>query len=266
VETRPNQPSFLGQTLTSLRVLDWLHFLSFPVAGWFIDGAQDLLRLAAAIAAATLLLANAFAFNNFHDMGGQRSPWWHRIPLALAVAPLALLPWTGVGAAVAFVVISTTYSGPPRLKRLPVVGTLLNATGFPALCLLSVRRLSLPTVSLTGLAGCWMASAQLIHEGAHRADDQAGGLKTTGILLGSKWTRVVAVLLLALAAPLAWQVARLAGVAFVIYTVAVAGTAVFFDESRLRRPYKLLGLCWALVVGVGMAIPWLKSLGPPFGS
>lgn len=266
MEHGKNQGSLPGRALASLRVLDWLHFLSFPAAGWFVGAEQPIRLLAAGVAVAALLLANAFAFNNFHDVARPQSPWWHRVPLVLSVAPITLLSWTGIGAAVVFVVISTVYSGPPRLKRLPLVGTLLNAAGFPCLCLLAVSRLSHRSGCLAGLAGCWVASAQLIHEGAHRAQDEPAGLKTTGILLGSRWTRVAAVTLLLAASPLAWRINELAGVAFVGYAGVVAAAAVFFDESRLRGPYKLLGLLWALVVGVWMAVPWLKSLSAGFGS
>ena len=105
-------------------------------------------------------------------------------------------------------------------------GTLLNALGFPMLCLLGVGEMNQAAWSLVGLTGLWMASAQLVHEAAHQAQDRASGLRTSATVLGPVVSARVSLALLLMAAPVARGISPAAAVGMALYAVAVGLLAI----------------------------------------
>ena len=239
---------FLGRT----RLLGWWHMLLLPAAGWLLASQVEVWRLVLALLAGAGLLSAAYAHNDHHDLGRGTHRLWHLLPL-LAAAPLVVMlsPAARVGALL-FVVTAALYSGPPRLKAVPLVGTLLNALGFPMLCLLGVAEMNRAAWSLVGLTGLWMASAQLVHEAAHQAQDRAAGLRTSASVLGPLVSARVSLALLLMAAPVARGISPAAAVGMAIYAMAVGLLASGLRPGHLRLAMRYLGLGWALLVGADL--------------
>lgn len=242
----------LSLFLERTRLVGWCHLLLLPAAGWLVASQAEVWRLVLALLAGAGLLSAAYAHNDHHDLGRQTHRLWYLLPLFLAV-PLAglLSPAARVGGLL-FVVTAALYSGPPRLKAVPLVGTLLNALGFPMLCLLGVAEMNRAAWSLVGLTGLWMASAQLVHEVAHQAQDRAAGLRTSATVLGPLVSARVSFALLLMAAPVACGISPVAAVAMAIYAACVGLLARGLGAAHLRLAMRYLGLGWALLVGADL--------------
>jgi 4-hydroxybenzoate polyprenyltransferase len=244
-----NSRNWFLVAIDTLRPLDWLHFLSFPLAGVLVTTASlELKPVLPSIGVAACLLAYGYSFNNYHDHGKRQSSWWHRAPLFLALGFVPLLPLPGWAAMGSIILLSFTYSGPPRLKRIPVVGTLLNAAGFSAFCLLGVASPVRSTWALALFIACWIAAAQIVHELAHLSRDREDDLVTTASVIGSRGSRILAPLFLLAALAAAWQLSRFSGLSFLVYTVVITLLMPFLEAAALRQAMKWLGLLWAAAV------------------
>jgi 4-hydroxybenzoate polyprenyltransferase len=206
-------------------------------------------RLLGALAVAGLALAYAYGLNAVTDRGGDASPGknplaGHRgvaasvygVVAAAGAGCLALALALGVGApAAATVVAATLYSAGPRLKAIPVVGTLTNLLIFGPLLLLGAEqpRLDGRTGLLVLAFAALLVQNQVLHEVADRDEDSATGDRTTVIAFGLRP---------ALALSAALSLACAAAI------VALPGVAL---GARL---------CCAGVVVVGGAASWV--LGP----
>jgi 4-hydroxybenzoate polyprenyltransferase len=101
------------------------------------------------------------------------------------------------------------YSAPPRLKRVPVLGTLWNlAVGVPGLFFAGspdVRQL--PLRLLVGLFSMLLIVSQLIHEAEDREDDRSGGIATVATLAGVQGALAAASMFLFCLPGAAWWLA-----------------------------------------------------------
>ena len=194
-----------------LRVRDWYYFLPLILLAVRLDDLSPL-RLAAGIALAAACLGYAYGWNNLKDASLDRS--WEKNPLTgeSAVPPTkvlaailvglaggGLLCAAGLGTVVLLavgvqLVGSTLYSGGPRLKGLPVVGTMTNIWIFAPICFFAADG-PFPDGFwvFTGLFSLVLIQNQLIHEVVDIDEDRADGVRTTALLLGptATWAAVV---------------------------------------------------------------------------
>jgi 4-hydroxybenzoate polyprenyltransferase len=111
----------------------------------------------------------------------------------LALAPAAYLGLTALVAASVSVIGGAVYSGGPRLKRFPVVGTLANLLIFTPLAFVGgtpvfERKWLLLLVAF----GALLVQNQLIHETAHLQDDQRNEIHTTAVTFGPRFASFAA--------------------------------------------------------------------------
>jgi len=194
------------------RVRDWVHFLPIPLATFDPDAPRNAALLAAArgIAGAFTILAFGFLLNSVADrrmdLDARKNPLIvpgadeHRYSLAallvLALVLAAMGPWPVQVATCSCLLLGCVYSAGPRLKSVPIAGSLANAAGFALLLFVGMRNASLPPrFGYVVLAfAALVLQNQLIHEAADRLEDRAGGIRTTWLMLGPRWTAVVAAL------------------------------------------------------------------------
>jgi 4-hydroxybenzoate polyprenyltransferase len=201
------------------RVRDWLHFLPLPLAGW-MGGARNPVALAAGICAWACALAFASAINQAFDDGLDRTDVdknpvgqvisratalrWAILPLLLCVIFETLCPTSSRVVAALQLFAAAIYSAPPRIKRVPVLGTAWNlVVGLPGLLFADVPQSpSLTLRLLLVLFGLQLLVNQLLHETQDIEDDRRGGVQTIAALLGPRGAILGACFLL-VASPLA---------------------------------------------------------------
>ncbi len=191
-------PSERVHWLRASRFQHWFHFLLLPLAGYDGSGsvAVQAMALGRGVAIAFAVLAFGFLINQVADRhmdasadknplaryGGQRL---YGGPLGALVAVALALSWLGprpVTIATALALVSgAVYSVGPRIKRLPVLGTLANATNFAPLLWVGLPNTTLPAgmVELTLCFTLLLLQNQLVHEAADRDDDRRGDVRTT---------------------------------------------------------------------------------------
>jgi UbiA prenyltransferase family len=196
-------------------VKDWLHFLPLPLAAWHADHVAQ----AGAIAAWACGLAYTSAINQAFDdrldapaknpvaaMGRRRAISLSIPPAIACVVLLAWLSRAGLAAGAVMIVAATLYSAPPRLKRLPVVGTLWNLVmGVPGLFFAGRPQIdALPLRPLAGLFALLLLVSQLLHEAHDRDDDAAGRVRTVATEAGRRAALGAALGLVLLTPAVAW--------------------------------------------------------------
>ncbi len=192
------------------RVREWIHILPLPLATFDARVPLDSALAAAArgVLNAGAILAFGFLVNSIADRDVDRDPRKnpfidaqmaaHRsVLVALPMLSLCLAwlsPWPAGLATVWCLALGCVYSTGPRLKRIPVLGTVLNAAGFTPILFLGMATPSVPE------RFAWVALAfaallfqnQLLHEAADRDDDSASGIRTTWLTLGAGWSAALA--------------------------------------------------------------------------
>jgi len=234
----------------AIRPAGWAHFLLLPIAGWLFAENPKFSDLIIGLISSVFLLAHAYGFNNYKDNRAQQSVWWHRWPLILffsIVLLQKLIPQISAGV---FLLISAIYSGRCKLKGLPIFGLVLNGGGFALFTLMAVVSPSIQNYWLFLMVALWVAATQLIHEEAHMEQDAQAGYLTTVILLGTKSSRILAVVLLLLATIAALFLNVLLGVALIFYVLLFSCLALRLRAKELRWAMKWLGLLWALIAGI----------------
>lgn len=206
------------------RVRDWLHFLPLPMAGWIAGDTRAPTALAGGVAAWAMALAYMSAVNQAFDdrldrpgknpVGARlsrRTALLWSLPAALGslVVSVAWAPSRWHVTAL-LLVAATAYSAPPRLKRVPLVGTLWNVVlALPGLTLADAPRAAHPSFgALAGTFSLMLLASQLIHEAADRDDDRVGGVSTIAVVAGARGALFAAALCLAALTPVAWWLAR----------------------------------------------------------
>jgi 4-hydroxybenzoate polyprenyltransferase len=212
-----NEASGVGEgavrrLLRLYRVRDWLHFLPLPLAT-FDREAPSVSALFAAgrgVATAFALLAFGYLLNSVFDRHVDLDPRKNPLILhgardaraslvamfALSLVLAVLGPWPVQLATVLCLICYMIYSAGPRLKSIPLVGSLINIGLFTPLLFIGMRDASLPTgfVAVMVVCSALVLETQLIHEAADQADDRAGGVRTTWLILGPRWTALIAAL------------------------------------------------------------------------
>jgi 4-hydroxybenzoate polyprenyltransferase len=197
----------LWNAFTFLRVKDWLHFV--PVSLLTLDPrTAGALPIARALVLSVLCLAFAYGWNTVKDehldqpgtLAPPRLASLRFVLVALVVLALSLAAWSGLKPFVAAMMSlsgSALYSGGPRLKALPVVGTLTNAWIFVPLALLGASEQNVQPEHwrLLGVFTLMLLQNQLLHEACHALDDSAEGIQTTIVRFGVRFGSVVAIIL-----------------------------------------------------------------------
>ncbi len=264
------------------RVLDWVHFLPLPLAGWCAGDTRSVRSLVGGLAAWTMALAFMSAVNQaFDDRLDQRAGknpvglrFGRREALLLSVPPallsVALSAWlspAGLVPTLLLLVAATVYSAPPRLKRVPVLGTLWNVViALPGLFLADTPRSpSAPLRLLVALFALLLVVSQLLHEAEDRDDDLAGEVFTVAVVTGVRGALLAASIGLAALPVVTWWLARgvagrwaLAGAtaAFAAWWLATIVALVRRGERRglraVRLRYRYAALALGAVVFVGV--------------
>ena len=243
----------------ALRASGWWYFSLLPLVSLVDDSRGDegvVVRLVGAVLVAGLCLAYAFGFNGITDRGLDRDEAKNSlagliafpreaallvaacallaIGIAMALTPVALL------GAVMSLVAATLYSGQPRLKRLPVVGTLVNMLIFAPLPFLAAA--GPPSAGMLFLTYCFyvlVTQNQILHEIADRDEDVAAGVRTTGVVIGATGVRLIAVVLGPLAALLLWRLRATTSATSLVAALALCGGATMVALGDVERAGRL---------------------------
>jgi 4-hydroxybenzoate polyprenyltransferase len=252
----------LSRYLRFYRVKDWLHFLPLPLLGW-LSGEGSRGALAAGLCGWAFALAYTSAINQAFDDRldpASKNPRLKReqaIPLALlplgaSLLVMALFARAGLAAAAAMAVAATVYSAPPRLKRIPVVGTVWNVViALPGFFFAGSALNGWPVLALFAVL---LLGSQLLHEAQDREDDAAGGVRTVATEGGGGLALGAASLLVLTLPLLAFEVAPRRGAelatASALFSGAWAPTlwrhrrcADLGTFQRLRLAYRWSAIC-----------------------
>jgi 4-hydroxybenzoate polyprenyltransferase len=263
------------------RMRDWLHFLPLPLAAFDVKAplAGAVLSAARGLASAFALLAFGYLLNSIYDKQLDRDPRKNplivhgaadpRYSLAALLGASLLLaafaPWPAQLATGLCLVFYVVYSAGPRLKSLPVVGSVLNVGLFTPLLFVGMYDTSLPShfVNVCVVCAALVLETQLIHEAADQAEDRAGGVRTTWLTLGPLWTAGLAALSGLTAAVAAAGLVPAAGSTIVAVVVAAIFGLLFpallawrggetARAARLRQVHRWCGV----LLGAGLISAW----------
>ena len=189
----------------------WFHLLPLPLAGYAFEEplSSNLLPTARGVGIAFCVLAFGYLLNAVADremdLDRRKNPLAAigttsqtlLLPLALLAGISLALAATASVWVIAFTMIclasGSFYSVGPRLKSLPLVGTLMNLTNFLPLMFVGMPQPT-PSSRLIALAVCFSAlllQNQLIHEAGDAPEDRRGGVRTTFLQIGARWTAAV---------------------------------------------------------------------------
>lgn len=270
------------RALAMVRFREWFHFLVLPLAG--LDPSRGVADNAwpgaRGAAIAFCVLGFGYLLNAVSDVGvdvdARKNPLLERAPgsavvamtVALAVAGLGLAltgPTVGLVATAVSLASGTLYSVGPRLKALPVVGTLANATNFVPLLWVGATSPDPPLARALAPAFVGLLlQSQIIHEAADAEGDGRAGLRTTFLVVGRRGS--AALLALFGACPGIGSPVGLAERACLvaIYVVAVPLALLFFAvdpprAARLRTLHRWSGLA----LGAALFLHGTSGSGPP---
>jgi 4-hydroxybenzoate polyprenyltransferase len=208
----PDVPSSssLVRLLRLYRVRQWVHILPLPLATFDASVPTATALIAAARGMANLFAILAFGFlvnaisDRYVDRDARKNPLvvpgrnGYKLSLialpALSVALAAFSPWPVQLATVCCLAVGCLYSVGPRLKTIPVVGTLANAAWYVPMLYLGMADSSLPpgfSVIATAFTALLLQN-QLIHESGDRLEDEASGIRTTWLAFGPRWAALLA--------------------------------------------------------------------------
>lgn len=192
------------------RVRQWVHILPLPLATFDASVPTATALLAAARGMANLFAILAFGFlvnaisDRHVDRDARKNPLvvpgrnGYKLSLialpAVSVALAACSPWPVQIATVCCLAVGCLYSVGPRLKTIPVVGTLANAAWYVPMLYLGMADVALPagfSVVATAFTALLLQN-QLIHESGDRIEDEASGIRTTWLAFGPRWTALLA--------------------------------------------------------------------------
>jgi 4-hydroxybenzoate polyprenyltransferase len=242
----------------ALRGSGWWYFSLLPLISLVGDphGEGDVVRLVGSVVVAGLCLAYAYGFNGITDRGMDRDEAKNSLAglvevpreaavlvTACALAALGisatLTPVALIGTGMSLVA-ATLYSAQPRLKALPVVGTLVNGLIFAPLPFLA--SIGPPSTGMSFLAYCFyvlVTQNQILHEISDSQEDATAGVRTTGMVVGPSGVRVIAVVLGPLAAVLLWRLHATASVALVVAELGLCGGATMVALGDAQRAGQL---------------------------
>ena len=191
------------------RVRDWIHILPVPLASFDLYAPRGSAWLAAGrgVASAFVILAFGFLLNSVSDRqvdrDGRKNPliiagaagyqYSLAVLLVLSLALAAVSPVPARLAIVSCLVLGVVYSVGPRLKSVPVAGSLTNAAGYTLMLFFGMSSATLPAgfgyVAL--VYATLLLQNQLMHEAGDQFEDRASGIRTTWLTLGPRWTALM---------------------------------------------------------------------------
>jgi 4-hydroxybenzoate polyprenyltransferase len=263
-------------------VRDWLHFLPLPLAS-FDPYAPRFGSIAAAlrgIGIAAALLAFGYLLNSLADRELDRDARKNPLIVAGAAHPRHALmtfvavslilaasgSWPVRAATIVALVGYVVYSTGPRLKSIPVVGSLVNISLFTPLLFVGMYGTVLPPgfAALAVACAALVLETQLIHEAADRFDDAAGGVRTTWLTVGALGTAAMATVAGLTAAGAALAITRSVAIAAVVAAVfALAFPSLLawqggnaHQAARLRIAHRWCGV----LLGGGLFAAWRCGL------
>lgn len=201
------RPTDLVLACRTLRAPQWLHFAALPALPLYAlfraAPFEALARFAPGAVVASLCLSFAYGINAIADRHGDRDvaknplaglaqapalAWAVVLGCAATAVALATLgaSWLRVDCTVISLIAGTLYSVGPRVKSIPVAGTLTNAVIFAPLALL-VRfdAANAPHVALLlSTFVVLQTQTQLVHEAGDLAEDESSGTSSSAVLFG----------------------------------------------------------------------------------
>jgi 4-hydroxybenzoate polyprenyltransferase len=264
-----------------LRVRAWAHFCLLPFASLELERPIEttVSSLLSGVLIAFAILAFGYLLNAVADrrmdrgaknvFGGEPPGADVSVALvvlaALAVGLSLLGPWTVLVATLVCLASGVLYSVGPRLKRVPLVGTLANVTSFaPLLYVGAVESADASSASALAVAfSALLVENQLLHEAADREEDERGRVATTFRVFGRKGAAVFATLFGALASfvPsasgglsfLAVPFALVFAIAFPLALFLRGADAPLMARARLAHRYAAFVAGAVLFVGTRLA-------------
>jgi 4-hydroxybenzoate polyprenyltransferase len=264
-----------------IRLRHWAHFLLLPLATFdpWSRSSEAYFAAARGVASAFSILAFGYLLNSLSDrrmdldarknafiVAGAGDARFLLFGLIAASVGLALLsPWPARLATLLCLAFGCIYSIGPRIKSIPIVGSLTNLANFGPLLFVGMQNASLPPgFAFLALAfAALLLQNQLIHEAADSVEDRRGGVRTTWMMLGPARTAWLAALLglaatgaaASLLSPFAPQtmVALCLGVFGVGFPLLLARRGV---ESRVATRLRIAHRGCALLFGMGLFVAW----------
>ncbi|HSP99175.1 MAG TPA: UbiA family prenyltransferase, partial [Candidatus Dormibacteraeota bacterium] len=184
--------------------------------------------------------------------------------LATAVVLAALGPWPVWLAVALSLFFFSVYSAAPRIKAVPILGSLANIGMFAPLLFLGLGDALVPH----GLSGLVLACAalvletQLVHEAADQHEDRGGGVRTTWLTVGPRHTALIAALCGVVAAAGAASLGGAAALGLAVaaaagFAVAVPVALTRPDTDAARAARLRLAMRWSgLAFGAGLLAAW----------
>lgn len=191
--------------LVRIRLRHWVHFLVLPFASYhpFRAFHEQLFGLLRGVCISFSVLTFGYLLNAVSDRDMDLDPeknvlrgsskkyhgeliFWSLLALLLA----ATGPWPVFAATLSCLLCGWVYSSGPRLKALPLVGTLLNVGNFSPLLFVGLHSLPWPSVLpwIVVLFSFLLLQNQLLHEAADAEEDRHGHLNTTFLKWGLTFT------------------------------------------------------------------------------
>ena len=281
VSVRPALRRTIRDLLRLYRVRDWIHMLPVPLATFDLYAPRGRAWLAAGrgVASAFVILAFGFLLNSVSDRqvdrDGRKNPliiagaagyqYSLAVLLVLSLVLAAVSPVPARLAIVTCLALGVVYSIGPRLKSVPVAGSLTNAAGFTLMLFFGMSSATLPVgfgyVAL--VYATLLLQNQLMHEAGDQLEDRASGIRTTWLTLGPRWTALMAAFA-GLGATIA--AAHIVPRAAVVPVVAIASMifVVAFPlllswprlKTREAARLRVIQRWWAVVFGAALYAAW----------
>jgi len=234
---------------------DWLHFLGIPLLGYIVwtkgHNSFSIYELLKLLFISSLYLTHGYFLNDSFDAFKVNSKTIINpgkiilisyIFLLLNICFAFFLKREVVAIIICGGILSFIYNAPPLLlRRVPFIGTLVNASGFSLLFLIGYPLLKtdiFTPILFFLFFFIIMIPIQLLHELSHLHEDRLNESITTASLLGEKHTLIISILLLAVSSSWTVLIARkgypsLFSVASMIFAILV--TVYLIAKFRLNN-------------------------------
>jgi 4-hydroxybenzoate polyprenyltransferase len=184
----------LNDFIKIYRINNWFYYLGFVLLGANFQRAFSFPIVELIIS--TFSLAYIFSINDYFDKNLKQK--YFILPLFFLIPLFPILNNLQKIILLIFSFLFTLYSTkPPRLKSIPIIGTLLNGIGFSLLFLFGYWYIPINFPLLFFLLLIVLnCTAQLIHEIVDLKEDRKNKIRTTAILLGVRLTKIAIICLL----------------------------------------------------------------------
>ena len=181
--------SIIVSKLDIYRFRNWYYYVGFYILGRFVNGIRNFEW--PVILAILVSLAFSFSLNDYVDKGTRK---FFVYPLLLIpVIYLFLKPYQ-LTLFILFILLSVLYSWKPRLKGVPILGSLCCTLAFPLFFLLGYQNgfsLEIKGILYYIFLCFFSALLQLIHEVNHLKMDKIENIRTTAVALGKRRVEMI---------------------------------------------------------------------------